>query len=319
MPFKRILGLVAALAFSASASASSWPERPVKILVGYAAGGSTDVIARMLAPRLGEALGKPVVIENKPGASGDLAGELLLQAPADGYTLLLSTVAMHAINPGLAKARRFDAVGDFAPIAMVASYPMILIASPQSSFRTAAEIKALAGKSDVFFASSGVGSPGHLSGELLARALGVRLTHVPYKGGSPSVMAVMTGETQISFATLPAVVPQIRGGKVRAIGLASGARNPAVADTPTMAELGVPDFDVGTWTGIVGPRGTPAEVVGRMNAAVATVLAEPAIRDRLVSEGAEVRTMTPEAFGALIQSENKRWVAVVRSAGIQAQ
>jgi tripartite-type tricarboxylate transporter receptor subunit TctC len=319
MRFKRMLCLLAALGFSVAASASSWPERPVKIMVGYAAGGSTDVIARLLAPRLGEALGKSVVIENKPGASGDLAGELLLQGPADGYTLLLSTVAMHAINPGLAKTRRFDAVGDFAPIAMVASYPMILIASPQSTFRNAADIKALAGKSDVFFASSGIGSPGHLSGELLARALGARLTHVPYKGGSPSVMAVMTGETQMSFATLPAVVPQIRAGKVRSIGLASNARNPAVADTPTMAELGVPDFDVGTWTGIVGPRGTPAEVVKRMNAAVATVLAEPAIRDRLVGEGAEVRTMTPEAFGALIQSENKRWVAVVRSAGIQAQ
>jgi tripartite-type tricarboxylate transporter receptor subunit TctC len=316
---KCLVCLAAALAFSAPSFASSWPERPVKILVGYAAGGSTDVIARLLAPRLGEALGKPVVIENKPGASGDLAGELLLQGPADGYTLLLSTVAMHAINPGLAKARRFDPVGDFAPIAMVASYPMILIGSPQSTFRNAAELKALAARSDVFFASSGIGSPGHLSGELLARALGVRMTHVPYKGGAPSVLAVMTGETQMSFATLPAVVPQIRGGKVRAVGLASNARNPAVADTPTMAELGVADFDVGTWTGVVGPRGTPPEVITRMNAAVATVLAEPAVRDRLVGEGAEIRVMSPAAFGALIAAENKRWVTVVRAAGIQAQ
>ena len=175
----RLALFIAGLAFAGVALASPWPERPVKLLVGYAAGGSTDVIARLLAPRLAEGLGKPVVVENKPGASGDLAGELLLQAPADGYTLLLSTVAMHAINPGLAKVRRFDPVDDFAPIAMVASYPMILIASPQSTFRMATDLQALARKSDVFFASSGIGSPGHLAGELLARALGVPLTHVP--------------------------------------------------------------------------------------------------------------------------------------------
>lgn len=310
--------LIAGLAVTAAASASSWPERPVKLLVGYAAGGSTDVIARLIAPRVADALGKPVVVENKPGASGDLAGELLLQSPADGYTLLLSTVAMHAINPGLAKVRRFDAVEDFAAIAMVASYPMILIASPQSDFRTVADLQTLSRKSDVFFASSGIGSPGHLAGELFARALGTPLTHVPYKGGAPSVVAVMSGETQLSFATLPAVVPQIRAGKVRAVGLASRQRNPAVASTPTMAELGMPDFDVGTWTGVVGPRGTPAEVIARVNGAVATALAEPAIRSRLEGEGADIQAMTPEAFGQLIKSENARWVAVVRAAGIQA-
>lgn len=315
----RLALFIAGLAFAGVALASPWPERPVKLLVGYAAGGSTDVIARLLAPRLAEGLGKPVVVENKPGASGDLAGELLLQAPADGYTLLLSTVAMHAINPGLAKVRRFDPVDDFAPIAMVASYPMILIGSPQSTFRMATDLQALARKSDVFFASSGIGSPGHLAGELLARALGVPLTHVPYKGGAPSVVAVMSGETHLSFATLPAVVPQIRAGKVRAVGLASRVRNAAVAGTPTMAELGVPDFDIGTWTGVVGPRGTPADVITRVNGAVAAALAEPAIRGRLEGEGAEIQSMRPEDFGRLIRSENARWVAVVRAAGIQAQ
>ncbi|MFZ9507707.1 MAG: Bug family tripartite tricarboxylate transporter substrate binding protein [Burkholderiaceae bacterium] len=315
----RLALFIAGLAFAGVALASPWPERPVKLLVGYAAGGSTDVIARLLAPRLAEGLGKPVVVENKPGASGDLAGELLLQAPADGYTLLLSTVAMHAINPGLAKVRRFDPVDDFAPIAMVASYPMILIASPQSTFRMATDLQALARKSDVFFASSGIGSPGHLAGELLARALGVPLTHVPYKGGAPSVVSVMSGETHLSFATLPAVVPQIRAGKVRAVGLASRVRNAAVAGTPTMAELGVPDFDIGTWTGVVGPRGTPADVITRVNGAVASALAEPAIRGRLEGEGAEIQSMRPEDFGRLIRSEHARWVAVVRAAGIQAQ
>ncbi|MFZ9625894.1 MAG: Bug family tripartite tricarboxylate transporter substrate binding protein [Burkholderiaceae bacterium] len=315
----RLALFIAGLAFAGVALASPWPERPVKLLVGYAAGGSTDVIARLLAPRLAEGLGKPVVVENKPGASGDLAGELLLQAPADGYTLLLSTVAMHAINPGLAKVRRFDPVDDFAPIAMVASYPMILIASPQSTFRMATDLQALARKSDVFFASSGIGSPGHLAGELLARALGVPLTHVPYKGGAPSVVSVMSGETHLSFATLPAVVPQIRAGKVRAVGLASRVRNAAVAGTPTMAELGVPDFDIGTWTGVVGPRGTPADVITRVNGAVAAALVEPSIRSRLEGEGAEIQSMRPEEFGRLIRSEHARWVAVVRAAGIQAQ
>ena len=156
---------------------------------------------------------------------------------------------------------------------MIGSYPMILIASPQTTFRTPAELKVHAAKTPTFYASSGIGSPGHLSGELLVRALDTTITHVPYKGGSPSVLAVMSGEAQASFATLPAVVPQIRGGKVRAIGLASRSRNPAVPDVPTLIELGLADFDVGTWTGFVGPKGMPAEAVQKMNAAVAAVLA----------------------------------------------
>lgn len=315
---RRLAAVLAALAL-ATPTLAAWPERPVKILIGYAAGGSTDVVGRLLAPKLSERLGQPVVIENKPGGAGDLAAEVMLQGPADGYTLLMSTVALHAINPGLYKARRFDPVNDFVPIAMIASYPMILIASPQTTFKTLPEMKAAASKGTLFYASSGIGSPGHLSGELLTRALGEKITHVPYKGGSPSVVAVMSGEAQMSFATLPAVVPQIRSGKVRAVGLASKSRNPAVPDTPTLIEMGIADFDVGTWTGFVGPKGTPAEVVQKLNAAVSAVLADPAIRQRLIDEGAEIRTMTPVEFGAYIRAENTRWVKVVRDAGIQPQ
>lgn len=315
---RRLAAVLATLTFATSGLAA-WPERPVKILIGYAAGGSTDVVGRLLAPKLSERLGQPVVIENKPGGAGDLAAEVMLQGPADGYTLLMSTVALHAINPGLYKARRFDPVNDFVPIAMIASYPMILIASPQTTFKTLPEMKAAASKGTLFYASSGIGSPGHLSGELLTRALGEKITHVPYKGGSPSVVAVMSGEAQMSFATLPAVVPQIRSGKVRAVGLASKSRNPAVPETPTLIEMGIADFDVGTWTGFVGPKGTPAEVVQKLNAAVSAVLADPAIRQRLIDEGAEIRTMTPAEFGAYIRAENGRWVKVVRDAGIQPQ
>jgi len=202
---------------------------------------------------------------------------------------------------------------------MVASYPMILIAAPQTTFKTLPELKAAAGKGNLFYASSGIGSPGHLAGELLTKALGAKITHVPYKGGSPSVVAVMSGEAQMSFATLPAVVPQIRSGKVRAVGLASKSRNPAVPDTPTLIEMGAADFDVGTWTGFVGPKGTPAEVVQKLNAAVSAVLADPAIRQRLIDEGAEIRAMTPAEFGAYIKAENTRWVKVVRDAGVQPQ
>ena len=319
---RQLLGALGAGALAASApvrAQGAYPSRQVRVIVPYGPGGGTDILIRMIAPVVGATLGQPLVIENRPGAGSVLGTEMVVRAPADGYTLLLSTVAMHAINPGLAKVRRFDPVDDFAPIAMVASYPMILIASPQSTFRMATDLQTLARKSDVFFASSGIGSPGHLAGELLARALGVPLTHVPYKGGAPSVVAVMSGETHLSFATLPAVVPQIRAGKVRAVGLASRVRNPAVAGTPTMAELGVTDFDIGTWTGVVGPRGTPADVITRVNGAVAAALVEPAIRGRLEGEGAEIQSMRPEDFGRLIRSENARWVAVVRAAGIQAQ
>ena len=313
--FRIAAAIFAALAIPALAA---WPEKPIKILIGYAPGGSTDVVARLLSPKLSERLGQPIVIENKPGGAGDFAAEMMLQAPADGYTLLMSTVALHAINPGLFK-QKFDPIGDFTPIALVCSYPMIMIGSPQTAFKSLSELKELAAKSPTFYSSSGVGSPGHLSGELLVRSLGANITHVPYKGGAPSVLAIMSGEAQLNFATLPAVVPQIRGGKVRAIGLASKERNPAVPEVPTLAELGIAEFDVGTWSGLIGPRGVPAEVVNKINEAVSAVVNDPAIRKRLVDEGAEIRLMSPQDFGAFMRAENARWVKVVKDAGIAPQ
>ena len=304
--------------FTATSVLGAWPEKPIKVLIGYAPGGSTDVVARLLAPKLSEKLGQPIVIENKPGGAGDFAAELMLQAPADGYTLMMSTVALHAINPGLLK-QRFHPLNDFTPIALVCSYPMIMIASPQTAYKSLAELKDLAAKAPTFYSSSGVGSPGHLSGELLTKALGANITHVPYKGGAPSVLAIMSGEAQVNFATLPAVVPQIRGSKVRAIGLASKERNPAVPDVPTLAELGVADFDVGTWSGLIGPKGVPADVVTKINEAVSAVVNDPAIRKRLVDEGAEIRLMSPQDFGIFMRAENVRWVKVVKEAGITPQ
>jgi tripartite-type tricarboxylate transporter receptor subunit TctC len=266
---------LAALAFAATSALAAWPEKPIKVLIGYAPGGSTDLVARLLAPKLSERLGQPVVIENKPGGAGDFAAEQMLQAPADGYTLLMTTVAVHAINPGLMK-QRFHPLDDFTPVALVGSYPMIMIGSPQTTFKTLNELKELSSRTPTFYSSSGVGSPGHLAGELLVKGLGANITHVPYKGGSPSVLAIMSGEAQVNFATLPAVVPQIRGGKVRAVGLASKERSPVVPDVPTMAELGLADFDVGTWTGFVGPKGMPADVVQKINAAVSEAVNDPA-------------------------------------------
>jgi len=311
---------LAALLFSLAACSlqAAWPEKPIKVLIGYTPGGSTDVVARLLSPKLTEKLGQPIVIENKPGGAGDLAAELMLQQPADGYTLLMTTVALHALNPGLLK-QKFHPINDFTPIAMVASYPMIMIASPQTTFKTPAELKDLAAREPTFYSSSGVGSPGHLSGELLTRALGANITHVPYKGGAPSVTAIMSGEAQVNFATLPAVVPQIRGGKVRAIALASKERSPAVPEVPTLAELGIADFDVGTWTGFIGPKGVPPEVVKRLNEAVAEVVNDPAIRKRLMDEGAEIRLMSPQDFGTFMRAENVRWVKVIKEAGITPQ
>ena len=310
---------ISLLCLAAFQAFAAWPEKPIKVLIGYAPGGSTDVVARLISPKLSEKLGQPVVIENKPGGAGDFAAELMLQAPADGYTLLMTTVALHAINPGLYKTQKFHPINDFTPIALICSYPMIMIGSPQTTFKTPAELKELAAKAPTFYSSSGVGSPGHLSGELLVRALEANITHVPYKGGAPSVMAIMSGEAQVNFATLPAVVPQIRGGKVRAIALASKERNPAVPDVPTMGELGIADFDVGTWSGLIGPKGVPQDVVNKINAAVAEVVNDPAIRKRLVDEGAEIKLATPAEFGNFMRAENARWVKVVKDAGIQPQ
>jgi tripartite-type tricarboxylate transporter receptor subunit TctC len=202
---------------------------------------------------------------------------------------------------------------------MVCSYPMIMIGSPQTSFKTVADLKALAEKTPTFYSSSGVGSPGHLAGELLVKATGAKLTHVPYKGGSPSVLAIMSGEAQVNFATLPAVVPQIRGGKVRAIGLASAERNAAVPDVPTMAELGLADFDVGTWSALIGPKGMPADIVRRINAAVTETLDDPQVKQILLDQGAEIRKMTPAQTAAFVRAENARWVKVVKDAGIKPQ
>jgi tripartite-type tricarboxylate transporter receptor subunit TctC len=297
---------------------AAWPEKPIKVFIGYAPGGSTDVVARLLAPKLGEKLGQPIVIENKPGGAGDFAAELMLQAQPDGYTLLMTTVAVHAINPGLMK-QKFHPINDFTPVALVCSYPMIMIGSPQTTFKTLAELKDLSAKTPTFYASSGVGSPGHLSGELLVKSLNANITHVPYKGGSPSTLAIMSGEAQVNFATLPAVVPQIRGGKVRAIGLASKERNPAVPEVPTMTELGLADFDVGTWSGLVGPKGMPADIVQKINSAVSEVVNDPAVKKRLIDEGAEIRLMTPAEFGGFMRKENARWVKVVKDAGITPQ
>lgn len=314
-----IRAIASLVLFAAASSFAAWPEKPIKVYIGYAPGGSTDVVARLISPKLGEKLGQPIIIENKPGAAGDFAAELMLQAQPDGYTLMMSTVALHAINAGLYH-QKFDAVNDFTPIAFVCSYPMIMIGSTATSFKTIAELKALSEKQPTFYSSSGVGSPGHLAAELLMRAMGhPNITHVPYKGGSPSVLAIMSNEAQVNFATLPAVVPQIRAGKVRAIGLASRERNPAVPDVPTMAELGLADFDVGTWSGLIGPKGMPADVVRKINAAVEATLDDPVVKKRLLEEGSEIRKMTPAQFGEFIRAENKRWIKVVKDAGIQPQ
>jgi tripartite-type tricarboxylate transporter receptor subunit TctC len=319
MTMPPVRAALACLLLAAASALAAWPERPIKLLIGYAPGGSTDVVARMLSSKLSERLGQPIIIENKPGGAGDFAAEMMLQSPPDGYTLMMTTVAVHAINPGLYKSQKFHPVNDFTPMALVCSYPMIMIAAPNTTFKTLAELKELSAKSPTFYASSGVGSPGHLSGELLVRALDANITHVPYKGGSPSTLAVMTGEAQVNFATLPAVVPQVRAGKVRAIGLASKERNPAVPEVPTMAELGLADFDVGTWTGLVGPKGVPADIVKKVNEAVAAVVNDPVIRQRLLDEGAEIRLMSPADFGAFMRAENARWVKVIKDAGITPQ
>jgi tripartite-type tricarboxylate transporter receptor subunit TctC len=310
--------LASVLLFAAASAFGAWPEKPIKVLIGYAPGGSTDVVARLIGAKLGEKLGQPIIIENKPGGAGDFAAELMLQAPPDGYTLMMTTVAVHAINPGLFK-QKFDPINDFTPIAMVCSYPMIMIASAQTSFKTLAELKDVSTRTPLFYSSSGIGSPGHLSAELLRKSTNANITHVPYKGGAPSTLAIMSGEAQLNFATLPAVVPQIRGGKVRPIALASRARNPAVPDVPTMAEWGVADFEVGTWSALIAPRGVPPEIVHKINSAVNAVLADPTVRQRLLDDGAEILPMTPAEFGTFMRAENARWVKVVKEAGIQPQ
>jgi tripartite-type tricarboxylate transporter receptor subunit TctC len=300
----------------AGAWAQAFPAKPVRMVVGFAAGGSTDKLARVLAQRMGEVLGQSVVVENRPGAAGNIAAELVAGSPPDGYTVFMSTVSSQAINPHLYKLK-FDPIKSFEPVTLVAKYPLLLVVPPQIPVNSVQDLvsyaKANAGKT--FFASSGSGSPAHLAGEIFKGVTGTEVKHVPYKGGGPAMLALMANEVQFGFETIPSAIGHARSGKLRGLGVTSDSRSGAAPDLPTMQESGLKGFSVTSWAGLLAPAGTPKDVMARLTEATLASLNSPTVKAALAADGAEPGGGTPAAFGKFMADELKAWGEVVRNSG----
>ena len=318
--FKPLFGTLLMLAaFSGQAQAQGFPSKPVRIVVGFAAGGSTDKLARVMSKRMGELLGQSVVVENRPGAAGNLAAEVVAGAPADGYTLFMTTLSSQAINPHIYSKLRFDPVKSFEPISLVAKYPLLLVVAPQLKVNSVQELIAYIKKSDQqsFFSSAGSGSPAHLAGEMFKARTGANLQHVPYKGGSPALLAVMANEAQFAFETIPSAIGQTKGGKLKPLAVSSSARSTAAPELPTLQEEGLSQFVVTSWAGLVAPAGTPRDVLEKLNQATQQTLATPAVNAALVADGAEPAGGSSAEFARFLSQEFKSWGDVVRSAQVK--
>ncbi len=308
--------VLAFLAFFVSSLAFSqdWPkQKPVQILVGFAPGATTDTVARIAAQKLQEALGQSFVVENRPGAGGNIATQQVKRAAPDGYTILVTSVA-YAVNPSLYANAGYDALTDFVPVALGPSTPNIITVNPAVPAKNLAELIELARKQPLSYASSGIGTTTHLSMERLKTAARVDITHVPYQPAQ-AVGAAVAGHTQISSTSMPPAVPQVKAGRVRAIAVTSAQRSPALPDVPTVNEQGYSGFDDLTWVGFFAPAGTPAEVVNRLNAELNRAFAAQDVRDRLSALGLESRRNAPADFAAFLREEVPKWARAVRESG----
>ncbi len=309
--FLSALALIAAAVTSAApmhASAQSWPERPVKIVVPYPPGGTTDVLARLMAERLGDALKQPFVVENRAGAGGTIGAAAVARSPADGYTLLMATIATHSIKPVLGPVP-YDPIADFQPVVNVADTPNVLTVNVDTPYKSLADIlsAARAKPGAITFGSTSAGGSPHMSGELLKTMAGVDLLHVPYKGGGPMLTDLMGGQVQLAFDNLPSSMPHIRSGKIRAIAVTTPERWPDAPDIPTMAEAGVAGYEVSAWFGLLAPAGTPRPVVDLLHRTAASILGEKAFEKRLLELGAKPSGITPDQFSAMLVRELDKW------------
>jgi tripartite-type tricarboxylate transporter receptor subunit TctC len=303
---------------SRGGAAQGYPTRPLRWTVAYAPGGGTDILARAIAGKLTERLGVPVVIDNRPGAGGNIATEQVATAEPDGHTLLMGNVGPIAVNPSLFRTMRVNPQRDLAPIILLASAPLVVLVHPSLPVQSIADLVALAKArpGQLNYASAGTGSSNHLAGALFNLLTGTDIVHVPYRGAAPAMTALVANETGLSFATLPSGLAMARGGAVRAIAVTSATRLDAVPDLPTVAEAGYPGYEVSAWYGVLAPRGTPQPVITRLNAEFSAVIADPDIRARLATEGALPATGTAEDFAAHIRGETEKWARVVAAAGM---
>ena len=313
--------LVAGLpASDCTAQAAKYPERPLKILVGFTAGGGTDVAARVLAQKLTEALGQTVVVENRAGASGMIAAEAVARAPADGYTLMMGSQTTLAVAPALYRRFSIDAARDFAGVAMAGVSPLVLVVHPSSPAQTVKDLiaQAKAQPGSLNFGSGGLGTTPHMAGELLSIQAGVKLVHVAYRGEAPAINDLLGGQIPMMFANLSAVIGNVKAGSLRALAVTSAQRAASAPDIPTIAEAALPGFDAATWFALVAPAGTPREIVLRLNAEVTRLVAQGDVQQRLADLGMTIAAGTPEALDDYIKSEIGKWAKVIKDAEIKA-
>lgn len=310
---------IVAAGLAAPLHAQDYPNKPIRMIVGFAPGGGTDTTARAISSKLSELLGQQVIIDNRAGAAGNIATELVAKANPDGYTLLLGTIAALAINPSLYRTKLpFDSVKDFAPIVQVVDSTNILSLHPAVPVTTVKELIALAKSKSLNYGSSGVGGTGHLAGELFDTMAGVKMTHIPYKGGGPAMVDLVGGQVQLVYATAASAVPQIKAGRIKGIAVTTIKRSALMPSIPTIAESGLPGFDANNWYGLLVPAKTPRAIVMRLNTEVTKVLAMPDVKSFLFNQGLDAAPGTPEQFGAYIKSEITKWAKVVKDSGARA-
>lgn len=317
----RILSAIFAAFCIALSARADYPEKHISLVVPFPAGGSTDAIARVAAEHMSKLLGQSVVIDNRGGAGGAIAAEAVAKAPADGYTLFLATTGTMAINPYIYKKLKYDPIKDFAPVGTIVSSANVLVVHPSVKANSVKELIALAkaNPGKLTYGSSGIGSSSHLSGALLAKMTGVDMLHVPYKGSGPALADFLSGRVDMMLDTTSTYVPYVKAGKVRALAVTSTERSPLYPDTPTMADAGVPGYDVTIWFGIVAPAGTPKPVIDKLSAALTTVLTIPAAQDSLGALGTSPMRKSPAEFAEFIRKENEHWKEVVTVAGASDQ
>ena len=320
---RTFLCMLVAVAGAASgmASAQTYPNKPIRIVVGFAPGGPADVMARLIGQRMALVLGQSVVVDNRPGAGGTIGARAVAESDPDGYTLLLGNTSTLVISPLIYKNVNYDPVKGFAPIALLGTTSNLLIVNPALPVKSVQELIALArarpGKLN--YSSAGIGTPPHLIGEMFKQRLALDVVHVPYKGGGPSVQAVVAGETQFSFENPASSLPLVQAGNVRALASTGDTRGAQTPDLPTMVEAGVPDFTSVSFTAVVAPAGTPAPIVNKLNAAINDSLKSPENARTLVKLNVDAKITSPEEFAAFLAKERDKWTAVVKTAGVQAE
>jgi len=304
-------------AFAAAAQAQTYPSKPIRLVVPYAAGGTSDILARQIGPKLTEAWSQAVVVENRTGANGNVGADFVAKSAPDGYTLLITDLGGLVISPSVYLKLPFDPSRDFSPVAMVSYSPHVLAVHPSVPAKSVKELielaKAQPGKLN--FAVSGIGGAPQLAGIDFAQRAGVKWTYIPYKGGSDAVSAVAAGQAEVLFNGMLATWPTVQGGRLRALAISSAQRVPTAPDTPTVAESGMPGFETGSFQGVVGPRGVPADIVSKLNAELIRALNGAEMKERFAKLGTEVRTGTPESLGEWLRTEQARWAKVVKESG----